>query len=165
MISSRATGQSPSNTISELRIQEPRGLRSEERTTMFHHLCCADRRLRMLAFACVVALAISRPLWSASCVGPAPLEARVHAHPDANAYAALGEWFGNHHQSECAAQAFQEGLKLEPASSWLSYLLGLSLYSAGKPQEAVIPLRHSVGLDAKDEKAHLLLASADRKSV
>ena len=127
---------------------------------MIHPPSSAGRRLRMPAFAWVVALAIAQPLWSASCVGSAPLEARVHSHPDANAYAALGEWFGNHHQSACAAQAFQDGLKLEPDSSRLSYLLGLSLYTAGKPQEAVIPLSHSVELDAKDEKAHLLLASA-----
>jgi tetratricopeptide (TPR) repeat protein len=72
----------------------------------------------------------------------------------------LGVWFGNHHQSECAAQAFQNGLKLEPDSPRLSYLLGLSLYTAGKAEEAIVPLRHSVELDAKDEKAHLLLASA-----
>ena len=53
---------------------------------MFHHLYCAGRRLRILAFAGTDALAISQPLWSASCVGPAPLEARVHSHPDADAY-------------------------------------------------------------------------------
>jgi tetratricopeptide (TPR) repeat protein len=88
------------------------------------------------------------------------LEARVHSHPDADAYAALGIWFGENRKSECAAQAFQAGLKLEPNSSRLFYLLGLSLYTAGKLQESVAPLRHSVELDPKDEKAHLLLASA-----
>jgi tetratricopeptide (TPR) repeat protein len=127
---------------------------------MFHHLCCAGRWLRILAFACTVALAVSQPLWSASCVGPAPLEARVHSHPDADAYAALGIWFGENRKSECAAQAFQAGLKLEPNSPRLPYLLGLSLYTAGKLEESVAPLQHSVELDTKDEKAHLLLASA-----
>lgn len=127
---------------------------------MFHHLCCAGRWLRILAFACTVALAVSQPLWSASCVGPAPLEVRVHSHPDADAYAALGIWFGENRKSECAAQAFQAGLKLEPNSPRLPYLLGLSLYTAGKLEESVAPLQHSVELDTKDEKAHLLLASA-----
>ncbi len=127
---------------------------------MFHHLYFGGRRLGIPALAGAVALAVSQPLWSASCVGPAPLEARAHSHPDAGAYEALGFWFGDRHQSECAAQAFQAGLKLEPNSPRLSYLLGLSLYTAGKLQESVTPLRHSVELDPKDEKAHLLLASA-----
>ena len=127
---------------------------------MFHHLRCAGRSLRVLAFACTGAFAASQPLWSASCVGPASLQARVHTHPDADSYSALGVWFGGHHQSECAVQAFQVGLKLEPNSPHLSYLLGLSFYTAGKPQEAVAPLQRSVELDSQDEKAHLLLASA-----
>ena len=127
---------------------------------MFHHVYCAARRSRILALAGIVALAIAQPLWSASCVGPAPLEARVHSHPDGDAYAALGIWFGENRKSECAAQAFQAGLKLEPNSPRLSYLLGLSLYTAGKLQESVVPLQHSVELETKDEKAHLLLASA-----
>jgi tetratricopeptide (TPR) repeat protein len=127
---------------------------------MFRHLCCAGHWLRILAFTCTVALAVSEPLWSASCVGPASLEARVHSHPDAETYSVLGIWFGAHHQSDCAVQAFQVGLKLEPNSHQLSYLLGLSFYTAGKLQEAVTPLQHSVELDPKDEKAHLLLASA-----
>jgi Flp pilus assembly protein TadD len=37
-------------------------------------------------------------------------------HPDADAYAALGIWFGEKRKSECAVQAFQAGLKLEPNS-------------------------------------------------
>src|ERR1039458_393364 len=114
---------------------------------MFHRLYCAGRRTGTLAFACTVALTISQPVWPASCVAPAPLEARVHSHPDAEAYSALGIWFGDHHQSECAAQAFQVGLKLEPNSAHLSYLLGLSLFTAGKLQESVAPLQHSVELD------------------
>ena len=127
---------------------------------MFQHLYRGDRRSRILVFAGMVALAIAQPAWPVSCVGPAALEARVHTHPDADAYAALGIWFGENHKSECAAQAFQAGLKLEPNSFRLSYLLGLSFYTAGKLQESVAPLQHSVELNAREEKAHLLLASA-----
>jgi tetratricopeptide (TPR) repeat protein len=127
---------------------------------MFHLLYYAGCRSRILAFAGTVALVISQPLWSASCVGPAPLEARVHSHPDADAYAALGIWFGENRKSECAARTFLAGLKLEPNSPRLSYLLGLSLYTAGKLQESVAPLQHSVELNPKEERSHLLLASA-----
>jgi len=127
---------------------------------MYDPFNCAGRLSRMLALAGSVALAISQPLWSASCVGPAPLEARVHSHPDANAYEALGIWFGENRKSECAAQAFQAGLKLEPNSPRLPYLLGLSLYTAGKLEESVAPLLQSVEQHPAEEKAHLLLASA-----
>lgn len=127
---------------------------------MFHDLYFDRRRLRVVAFAGTVALVISQPLWSAPCVGPASLEARVHSHPDPDAYSVLGIWFGDHRQSECAAWAFQAGLKLQPNSPRLSYLLGLSLYTAGKVQESVVPLQHSIELDPRNEKAHLLLASA-----
>src|ERR1019366_10480690 len=98
---------------------------------MSQGLYCASDRSRILVLAGTVALAISQPVWAASCVGPAPLEARVHSHPDAEAYEALGIWFGENHKSECAVQAFQAGLKLEPNSPRLPYLLGLSLYTAG----------------------------------
>jgi tetratricopeptide (TPR) repeat protein len=72
----------------------------------------------------------------------------------------LGIWFGENRKSECAAQAFQAGLKLEPNSPRLPYLLGLSLYTAGKLEESVAPLRHSVEQHPTEEKAHLLLASS-----
>jgi tetratricopeptide (TPR) repeat protein len=127
---------------------------------MFDPFNCAGRRSRVLAFAGAVALVVSQPLWSSSCVGPAPLEARVHSNPDANAYEALGIWFGENHKSECAAQAFQAGLKMEPNSPRLPYLLGLSLFTAGKLEESVAPLQHSVEQHPKEERAHLLLASA-----
>lgn len=127
---------------------------------MFHLLHCADCRSKALAFAATAALAVAQPLWSTSCVGPAPLEARVHSHPNADAYAALGIWFGENRKSECAAQAFQAGLKLAPNSPRLNYLLGLSLYTAGNLEDSVAPLRRTVELQPKEERAHLLLAAA-----
>jgi tetratricopeptide (TPR) repeat protein len=72
----------------------------------------------------------------------------------------LGIWFGENRKSECAVEAFQAGLKLEPNSPRLPYLLGLSLYTAGKLEESVAPLQRSVEQHPKEEKAHLLLASS-----
>jgi superkiller protein 3 len=88
------------------------------------------------------------------------LEARVRSHPDADAFAALGIWFGENRKPECAAQTFQAGLKLDPSAPRLSYLLGLSLYTAGKLEESVAPLQHAVEQYPQAEKPHLLLASA-----
>ena len=127
---------------------------------MLRHSYFDGRRWRIFALSSTVALLVSQPLWSAQCVGPTPLEARIQSHPDANTYAALGVWFGESRKSECAAQAFQAGLRLEPNSPRLTYLLGLSLFTAGKLEESVVPLRHSVELQPQEERAHLLLASA-----
>ena len=127
---------------------------------MFHRLSCAGRRAVILTFTVSAALALSQPLWSDSCIGPAPLEARVRSLPDADAYQALGIWFGENHNSECAIQAFQAGLKLDPNSRRLPYLLGLSFYTAGRLEESVAPLRQAVERLPNGEKAHLLLASA-----
>ena len=93
------------------------------------------------------------------CAGPAALEAKVHAHPDGDAYAELGNWFGENHKSECAVKAFQSGLTLEPDSARLNYLLGLSYYTAGQFEEAVAPLHQSIQADPDQDKSHLLLAA------
>ena len=97
---------------------------------------------------------------AAFCIGPTNLEARLHAKQDADSYAALGNWFGEHHQAECAVASFQAGLKLEPDSAYLSYLLGLSLYSAGHLQEAIDPLRRASHAHPEEIKTHLLLGTA-----
>jgi tetratricopeptide (TPR) repeat protein len=127
---------------------------------MFRRLYCAGRLLTIVLVAGTAALTMAHSLWAASCVGPASLEARVQSHPDAGAYEALGIWFGQNDKSECAALAFQAGLKLEPDSPRLPYLLGLSFYTAGKLEESVAPLELSVKQHPTEEKAHLLLASA-----
>lgn len=100
------------------------------------------------------------PSARAACTGPASLEARIHAHPDADAYAALGGWFDQKRQTECAVEAYRSGLKQAPDSAQLDYLLGQSLYAAGRPQEAVVPLQKAAGLDPQQLKTHLLLGAA-----
>jgi len=121
----------------------------------FVHVAC-------LGAACLGAgsLALSPSAWAATCAGPPALEARLHAHPSADAYAALGTWFDQNHKTDCAVQTFQAGLEVAPESAGLHYLLGLSLYSAGRMPEAVEPLQQSVELDPRELKAHLLLAAA-----
>jgi len=96
---------------------------------------------------------------AAECAGPPSLEAKLGSHPDPQTYDALGSWFGDHRQFDCAAQAYQSGLRLAPDSARLSYLTGLSFYSAGKPELAVTPLQDSVRLAAQVLKAHLLLGA------
>lgn len=97
---------------------------------------------------------------SGACTGPASLEARVHAHPDTGAYADLGVWFFENHQTKCAVEAYKSGLTLAPASERLNYLLGSSLYAAGHLEEAVAPLKKAVRLNPQELQVHLLLGAA-----
>lgn len=97
----------------------------------------------------------------AACAGPPALQARITAHPgDAQAYADLGNWFGGHNQYACAVEAFQKALKLEPGSAKFSYLLGLSLFSADRVEESIVPLQQSIQLMPEVLKPHLILATA-----
>lgn len=114
----------------------------------------------MAGLVLVACLMASRPAWAGTCSGPPALEARLHAHPEADAYAALGDWFNRNHQPSCAMETFQAGLKRAPGSAQLSFLLGLSLSTAGRWQEALVPLRQSIQLDPGNAQAHLALGGA-----
>jgi tetratricopeptide (TPR) repeat protein len=100
------------------------------------------------------------PFVMAACSGPQTLEAQLRAHPDADTYTTLGNWFGDHNQFDCADEAYSAGLKLEPGSAKLSYLVGLSLLSAGNPKDAVAPLQQSIQLMPEVLRPHLILAAA-----
>ena len=65
-----------------------------------------------------------------ACTGPPPVEAKLRAHPDADTYKELGNWFGDRKRYPCALEAFQNALKLEPGSAELHYLVGLTLYAS-----------------------------------
>ena len=106
-----------------------------------------------------VCLVFPVPAWAEPCSGPHPLETRIHLYPNAEAYAALGSWFSENRQPDCAMDAFSAGLKLEPGSARLSYLLGRSLVTAGQKQEAIALLQQSIQLDPGQLDAHLLLAT------
>jgi Flp pilus assembly protein TadD len=94
------------------------------------------------------------------CTGPHLLEFRIQSRPDAATYTELGKWFGAHKQYPCAVEAFRAGLQLEPASTNLAYLLGLTLYTAGDPKAAIAPLQQSIQGMPKHTEPHLLLAAA-----
>ena len=95
-----------------------------------------------------------------ACTGPATIEAKLRAHPDADTYTELGDWFGDRKQYPCALEAFQNGIKLEPGNAKLYYLVGLALYASGNPQDALKPLGKSLYLMPEVLKSRLLLAAA-----
>jgi Flp pilus assembly protein TadD len=94
-----------------------------------------------------------------ACAGPQALEAKLHLHADADAYTELATWFGEHHRYDCAAEAYRSALKFEPGSAELYYLVGLSLYSSGRPDVAVDALQQSIFLMPEVLKPRLILAA------
>jgi tetratricopeptide (TPR) repeat protein len=115
----------------------------------------ASIKIALMLALCVAAGASA----GAACVGPQTLEARIHSRPSADAYTQLGMWFGERHQYACAVESFRAGLQYAPDSARVHYLLGLTLYTAGKPQEAVDPLQKSVQLDSTNLDSHLILGA------
>jgi tetratricopeptide (TPR) repeat protein len=103
-------------------------------------------------------LGAARTTWAQNCSGPASLEARLHAHPNADVYAELGNWFSENHQASCAAEAFQAALKIDPASKKALDGLAKGLIAAGDYGTVIRSLR-SVPLD---ESLTLDLATAYR---
>lgn len=96
----------------------------------------------------------------ADCSGPPALEAKVRAHPDAASYVALGTWFGDKRQFECAMQSFHAALALDPNSPRILYMYGLSLYAAGHADEAIDPLQKSLKAAPDVLQPHLILGAA-----
>ena len=94
------------------------------------------------------------------CTGPPAMQARIAAHPDAQGYSELGAWFGERNKFKCAVDTLQTGLRHDPDSIRLNYLLGLTLYSNGQVEESIGPLEHSAELDSKALEPHLILGSA-----
>jgi Flp pilus assembly protein TadD len=115
--------------------------------------------LKLLRVGLALVICVSATLFAgAVCTGPPALEAKIKAQPDADTYVELGGWFGDHHQYGCAVDAYRAALKLEPGSAKLSYLLGLGLYFASQPEEAVSPLQQSIQLMPEEIKPHIILA-------
>jgi tetratricopeptide (TPR) repeat protein len=94
------------------------------------------------------------------CTAPKALADKAQLHPDGDVYAEIGNWFGDHKQYDCAIESYQKGLKLEPGSAKLYYLVGLTFYASGHPDQAAQPLAKSIYLMPDVLKPHLLLGAS-----
>lgn len=108
----------------------------------------------------VLAATLAAAPGALACTASPPLEAKLRAQPDADTYVEVGDWFGDRKQYPCALEAFQSALKLEPGNAKLYYLVGLTLFASGHPEDAIKPLGQSIYLMPEVLKPHLLLASA-----
>jgi tetratricopeptide (TPR) repeat protein len=110
--------------------------------------------------ACVLLILAACRVGAAECAGPADLEAGIRARATAEGYSQLGRWFADRKQFGCAADAFSAAFKMEPNSASVTYLWGVSLYSAGRSEEAVSALRRAEELDPGNVHVHLALGEA-----
>lgn len=119
---------------------------------------------RYLALSVIVLLTLQASAWSETvCTPPPSLKAKLHARATAELYSQLGAWFGEHKRFECAADAYEDALKLKPGSSRLTYLLGLNLFSGGHAGAAIAPLKESIAIAPNVLQPHVILASAFEK--
>jgi tetratricopeptide (TPR) repeat protein len=118
----------------------------------------AGERLRMLAAGLM--LCAASEMAHAVCTASPELSARLKAQPTSENYAAVGSWFAERKQYDCAAPAFAAAFHRQSNSASLAYLWGLSLYSGGHDQQAVRPLDQAIKLDPTDIRPHLALAAA-----
>jgi len=117
---------------------------------------CTLFRATIGALPCILS-----PLFAlAVCNVPDTMNARLKAAPSAEAFADLGNWFAGAKQFECAASAFASASRLNPTSESLAYLWGLSLYSAGRDADSLVPLRRAAKLEPADIRPHLALGAA-----
>lgn len=114
--------------------------------------------LAVAGFLTVMIAAGSSSARGQGCSAPADVTGDLRAHPTADAWANVGNWYAEHQQFRCAIDAFQSAHQLSPDSAHLSYLLGLSFFMAGHPADALPPLQQSVQKDPSVLKAHLVLA-------
>src|SRR5271156_2455106 len=99
-----------------------------------------------------------------ACRGPEPLEQDGRSQSSATAWGALGAWFGEQQQFTCALSAFQSAVRLDPQSARFRYFLGITYYSAGKPDPAIAELTRAARLDPHDTRSRLALGTALNKA-
>jgi Flp pilus assembly protein TadD len=88
---------------------------------------------------------------------------RLQSAPTADDYTDLGFWFASHKQYACAADAYATSLQTDPAqknASRVIFMFGSSLYLSGDLQEAIPALQEAERRDYKDNRLHIMLASA-----
>jgi len=95
----------------------------------------------------------------AICTTPPSMKAQFQSRPTAEAFSNLGAWFGERKQFACAAEAYANAAKLQPDSAEVSYMLGLSFFSAGQLQKATDPLRRAERLDPSDVRSFLAMGA------
>jgi tetratricopeptide (TPR) repeat protein len=115
--------------------------------------CCA------LTFFCSGGAAPAQQT-TKECPPPRALNEQLAAHPTAEAYDALGGYYGDQKKYACAASAFRKSLKLKPSSPQTHYYLALALLARGDAQSAIAEFRRSLRLQPDQPETRLGLGAA-----
>lgn len=94
------------------------------------------------------------------CKGPAELERDIATHPSAAAYDALGAFFGQRKQFECALNAFHSAVRMGPKSWEARYDLALALLQSGQPGAALRELKTASALKPGDAQIEMAMGVA-----
>lgn len=111
------------------------------------------------AFFCFSHLTLAQAA-SKKCKAPEDLERRISAHPSADAYDALGGYFGTRNEFSCAIPAFRSALRLRPNFWQTRYFLAQALLQNGDAAHAVEQFRISLRLSPDQFNSHLGLGAA-----
>ena len=112
----------------------------------------AKNAVILVAFLGATCLVATVTTYAKTCSGPPSLEARLRAHPNADNYSVLGDWFSEHHQTDCASEAFEAALKIDSASKKALDGLAKGLIAAGDYGTVIrhlrtVPLDENLTLD------------------
>ena len=117
-------------------------------------------KLVRAALTIAVFLATGFTASSASCTGSEALETRLAAHPDAQTYSELGDWFHRKGQSTCSLDSFRAALKIDPHFRPAIDRMAKSLIAGGDYSAAINLLRSA----PRDEELTLDLATANGRA-
>jgi tetratricopeptide (TPR) repeat protein len=95
-----------------------------------------------------------------TCKPPASAAHAPAGTPPARVYDAVGAWFAEKGDLNCAVAAFKQALRLEPKSAEAHFDLGLVRQSQGKPAEAINEFRLALQYDPRLLQARCALGSA-----
>ena len=117
----------------------------------------AMARYSWLVAICSISVLAQVP---ASCKGPAELERVLASHPSADAYDALGAYFGQHQELSCAIAAFEAAVHQDPNSWEAGFNLALALLEKHEPAKAADELKVVVRLKPENPLSHVAFGEA-----
>ena len=96
----------------------------------------------------------------AACKGPTELEQVLATRPSADAYDALGAYFGQRQQLSCAISAFEAAVHHDPNSWEARFNLSLALLQKHDPAGAVRELKVATRIQPDNPLGHIALGQA-----
>lgn len=120
-------------------------------------------RLRNASLAIVVSVALAASVYGQSCVPPEDMKPKLAGNASVEDINALGVWFAQHEQFDCAVQAFATSLQTDPRQHDLPHVafeFGAALFYSGDAAASITAFQQAEKLGYRNVKLHVLLATA-----